>query len=272
MTNVVLVFCEGKNDQSFLVKLLEKVGKFSVVLDPLGQFQGMYLDRFLNARFENKKPTQARQTWQSRPPSVLQDGSVLYLLYDIGGKDVTGLIHEAIEAARFISRESSHLSGLRFSYALIYDADHPKFGGGYEVRRQLLNQMHGDLLPLLLNEGPAEHFCFEGQGERLGLYIFPRNGDDGTLEDLALDTLEDDTRAKFPAVETFLSTELKGLKGKLDNPGNLSKAVLTTLVQPVSPGSSLDVALKKLAKSKKMETNPHCQNILGMFRHLGRPW
>ncbi len=266
MTNVVLVFCEGKNDLSFLAKLLEQIGSFRVVDDPLEQLKGMYFDSFLEAKFSESVPR--------KRPVVMQDGDVLYLLYDLGGKDKVKLIEEAINGARFISQEESHLPGLRFSFALIFDADYPNYGGGFEVRRSELNRQLGVLLPQLLSDSPMNHLCFEVQDERLGLFIFPRNGDDGALEDLAMDTLEEKYCAKVPLVGNFLSSELKGLsaKSELSNPGKLKKAVLTALVQAESPGSSVDVALKKLARSDKMRTNPHCQALLTMLRHLGRPW
>ena len=233
-TQYHLILVEGAHDLAFITTVLKKKQKLNEIK------QGLELQYFPNEHrfWENLFPKQIKKFHELvRFPSIIHNTSntLSICVKQMGGK--SNLENEAMQD---IFKVNSEFKTEISSLGIILDADDADINRTFEnIKKTLENIFDSKSVPQKLGTVPREKL-------RIGVYIFPDNNSQGTLEDALLSCVTaDHVFSKLRGEsEKFIDDALKNKEYKnYVKDFEINKAKVAAMVSVLKPGKTNTVSI-----------------------------
>lgn len=237
-----LIVVEGAHDAAFFVKLLQRRG-FSLAqkLDQLNDFWASLVP----TKYPNNPDNRLDRVMTFPEFLSRDDGHTV-------GVCVAGSDSRLVETMRAIIDAKSPLDFA--SLSVVIDTDREK---SEQQRFSALRQSLENWNAVAVEEGqegfplkfPSEPQTIASGSPRFGIFLFPGNGQQGTLEGVLMNCVRNDKPDLIEAAEAYLDKvqssypEESSLAASRDGSGR-EKAICGAIANVLRPGSSLAVSLK----------------------------
>lgn len=266
---LVFLYCEGAHDVALLRRVLPSLPgvreSSRVIKDYPRPFNDFWCQQ-LKEITAGALARPAEHRGKLAPPwleAMFEGPSVLYLLFDMGGKDQRPRVKEMLDA--WLLLRDSPFGGPvdveTWAAVMVVDADDEGTG----ARLHEVFQWYRDIGVLdALPAAPSNPHWMKREGFALGgIVVHAPGGDKGAVEDLWMPIAEGRVPERLTDARAFIDKH-KEAKSKIGKEGWTKKATLTIAGQIEHPNDSLAVILRQTqwASDQDVAQLPFCQTLL----------